>query len=713
MTMPSVNVSYGNSDEWLSVAYRLGVAHPPGYPLYILILHTFMHAPIPGLSAAGKAHLSSVVLSVVTLMIVFSALWNLYNLYTVKKRSPHSIFPNLFSERLTLALVGTLTLGFTQIFWLYSIIAEKYSLSALFVALYLYFVTSILKYPRNQYIPIRFWYASAVTLGLGISHQQALILLIPSFIYLLTRYYRRFSITQMLIIAAVAFMGFVLPFLLLFYYNSSQAPASWPFTPNINGLLDFLKRNDLVGYLYQKEYFSSGYTANVNLNQAIDSLIVYLKVVFRSFAWWLIPIGIFSFYVGLTKYKKSFLVFLYAWLFLGLILAAYFQWPRDWGSQSLLARQYMPGLVVLPFLFYGGWLEIIRRLGNFFTVLFSLRLARITVLSLIIGGFIFMAVSNYRITSLKSYTLVSRRYQEILTSVKPQSIVTCFTDTSCFALLYEQIVNGLRPDVTIIPLAHPYLTKTVSNPLLHQFTYDRNPYLLLDIISWNLGIRPVYAVELSDYYYNVLGLDYPNMFYLPEGYYGELSRQIPEKITAIKNVSSSDWLKIPTNFSDPMQMQHKSAIARDHLLNGLIYGKMNLQPLSLNEYNQAANIFFQFSPADRKQFTQLRTNLERFSANPKFKPGAKVPDIKALLKLIPELLSKNLNGQAYKAALAAVVIDPRSPLAHLALAGIFEKMGDYGFAQKEYSHTLILDPQNTLAKDRLKVIGTSNPLDIQ
>ena len=38
-TMPRFNVGYADSDELLSVANNLGVAHPPGYPLFILLLY--------------------------------------------------------------------------------------------------------------------------------------------------------------------------------------------------------------------------------------------------------------------------------------------------------------------------------------------------------------------------------------------------------------------------------------------------------------------------------------------------------------------------------------------------------------------------------------------------------------------------------------------------------------------------------------------------
>ena len=46
--VPTANVGLADSDELLGLAYFLGVGHPPGYPIYLFLLHgnTRYHNPI-------------------------------------------------------------------------------------------------------------------------------------------------------------------------------------------------------------------------------------------------------------------------------------------------------------------------------------------------------------------------------------------------------------------------------------------------------------------------------------------------------------------------------------------------------------------------------------------------------------------------------------------------------------------------------------------
>src|SRR3989344_100313 len=168
LTLPRVNVGYSDSDELITVGYHLGVAHPPGYPIYSGLVYLFTHLPISG-TIAYKAHLLSSLFSLLTLITLF--------------KSAKLIFSKLHSEILSKVnpnLIAFLTVGVfasSFLFWLYSIIAEVFAMHIFISSLLIY--QTIFLVTTLQPISKARWYLLATTLGLGISHHQIFILFLP------------------------------------------------------------------------------------------------------------------------------------------------------------------------------------------------------------------------------------------------------------------------------------------------------------------------------------------------------------------------------------------------------------------------------------------------------------------------------------------------------------------------------------------------------
>ncbi len=95
---------------FLMAAYFKGVAHPPGYPLYTLISNIFAH--IPGISVASGVHALSGIFGAAGCVV----LWLITFLLT--------------HQRYT-AYIAAFALGFSEIFWSQSMIAEVYTLNVL------------------------------------------------------------------------------------------------------------------------------------------------------------------------------------------------------------------------------------------------------------------------------------------------------------------------------------------------------------------------------------------------------------------------------------------------------------------------------------------------------------------------------------------------------------------------------------------------------
>jgi Tfp pilus assembly protein PilF len=107
-------VYLGDSGELTAAAYGLGIPHNSGYPLYTLLGNLFCFLPLGNI--AFRLNLMSTVFAVLTLWLVYSLLLK------------------ITSSQVS-ALVGSLLLAFTPVFWSQAVCAEVYSLHLFFAAL--------------------------------------------------------------------------------------------------------------------------------------------------------------------------------------------------------------------------------------------------------------------------------------------------------------------------------------------------------------------------------------------------------------------------------------------------------------------------------------------------------------------------------------------------------------------------------------------------
>src|SRR3989344_8676467 len=124
----SRSVYFGDSGEFIALAKTLGIAHPPGYPLYTMLAHLFTYLPFGTL--AFRVNLFSAVTSSLTVVVIYF------------------ICLELTSNRLA-SISASLFLAFSYLFWLYSLVAEVFSLHALFVTLIILVSISIFENPKN------------------------------------------------------------------------------------------------------------------------------------------------------------------------------------------------------------------------------------------------------------------------------------------------------------------------------------------------------------------------------------------------------------------------------------------------------------------------------------------------------------------------------------------------------------------------------------
>ena len=131
---------------------HLGVAHPPGYPLYTLIVYLFTQLPFGSVAFLG--HLSSAVLGAFACGCVY-------------------VCVRLLGASPIPALTATWLFAASEHFWSQAIIAEVYTLNALFFFL----LYALLLYGVRQPHRTGIWIAAAVAYGLSLANHWPLMVL--------------------------------------------------------------------------------------------------------------------------------------------------------------------------------------------------------------------------------------------------------------------------------------------------------------------------------------------------------------------------------------------------------------------------------------------------------------------------------------------------------------------------------------------------------
>jgi len=137
-----------------SHVYALGITQPTGYPTYTMLAHLFTYLPFG--DPAYRANLASAVFGAAAVFFLFLAGLRL-------------------SRRILAAAVGALSFAVGNTFWSQAIIAEVYTMNALFVSLVV-LVLLVWRDARDDHYLL----ASAFLMGLSLTHHLTSGLLLPT-----------------------------------------------------------------------------------------------------------------------------------------------------------------------------------------------------------------------------------------------------------------------------------------------------------------------------------------------------------------------------------------------------------------------------------------------------------------------------------------------------------------------------------------------------
>jgi hypothetical protein len=158
----SPTVGEADSFEFQVVSYTLGVAHPSGYPLYILLGKLFTLLPLG--NVAYRVNLISPLFASLAVVCLYLCLVHL-------------------TQHRLISLLAALTFAFSHTFWSQAVIAEVYTLNAFFVALVFYLLLQQINKSTNQQTcgeRSRTISKFALVYGLSLTNHLTMILLAPA-----------------------------------------------------------------------------------------------------------------------------------------------------------------------------------------------------------------------------------------------------------------------------------------------------------------------------------------------------------------------------------------------------------------------------------------------------------------------------------------------------------------------------------------------------
>lgn len=181
-----------DSGELAAVQATLGIAHPPGYPLFTIIGFLFLKIPLPT-SPIFQLHILSAIWS--SLSVIFFTLTAQLILENIKKfksgflkeksETSLGLLDKLRESSKYIAVVASgLIFSFSKILWTQSREVEVYSLEMLIGILIIYFSFKAFFYEKTFGSPIKYWIVVAFLFGAGFSNHMMTLYLLPATIYL-------------------------------------------------------------------------------------------------------------------------------------------------------------------------------------------------------------------------------------------------------------------------------------------------------------------------------------------------------------------------------------------------------------------------------------------------------------------------------------------------------------------------------------------------
>ncbi len=386
-TAPS-SLAPGDPGELITAAYTLGIAHPPGYPLYVLLNKVFT-CIFPIGNIAFRVNILTILFSILGLTVFY---------FTI----------NAYFNSIIISIFSVSFLAFSQTLWAQSLIGEVYSLTFLFFCILLY-----LELNKPDSLLIYYIY------GLSITIHHTMLIFMP---FLLFKIWKEKRLNDYKV-----YLLFILGIsanLYLFIRSANVPLFNWGNPSTLKSFYHHITRTE----------YSSIIKNSFSFIVSIEQIWRYIVSLSLQFTPILLIAGIFGSFF-LSKKRWAFMS-AFAISGIGVILLLNIQLnPRNLFDIEVF---YIPSYVLFSF-FIGAGIQWIENKSND-----TIKYATITILSFILSYQIFI---NYK-TNNRSEHYFSYNYgNNILKTIRKDGLIFAEKDNSAGSLSYLMLVEDKRKDV--------------------------------------------------------------------------------------------------------------------------------------------------------------------------------------------------------------------------------------------------------------------------
>jgi hypothetical protein len=395
-----------DSGDLVAAAATLGIAHPSGYPTYLLLAHCFQLIPVGDL--AFRATLMSAVAALLAVFLV-------YRIVLV-------LLGNQSWRAAISAGTAALALGLSQVFWSQAVVAEVYTLNAFFTALMLLFALQAMRRPTLA------WWELALhglIAGLALGNHITAGLVVAGWFGVALVYARASARARVAALAALSVGAGLLVYLYLPIRAAAHPAINWGVPVDWAGFWWVIS-----GQPYRQLAF--GLPANFLAGRVA----AWAGLLAQQFG----PLGLVLGFCGLLYARLS--ARRYVWLTGGIVLAA-----SAFAIGYNTADSY--AYLIPAYLIFAIWvglgvaivLDLIARWKSAFAPLAA---------ALALGALAWPAPATAAAVDASHDRRAIEFAASVLAAAPPQAIVITTSDRDTFPLWYYHYALGERPDIVVL-----------------------------------------------------------------------------------------------------------------------------------------------------------------------------------------------------------------------------------------------------------------------
>ncbi|MFH1368070.1 MAG: DUF2723 domain-containing protein, partial [Elusimicrobiota bacterium] len=483
-TMHPTISPYRDSGDLIVASYTMGIAHPPGYPLYALSGKVFTLA-LPWGNIAYRVNIMSA---------FFGAAAFVFMAYVVRAALGPSVW----------LLLPLLTLAFSPAYWRLSQVSEMYSINAFFAALIIFIAARFFIPGGRERIAAGppLLYLLGFACGFAAGNHQTIILFYPALLWFLWRG-KEFSPKEYGY-AALFFAAGLSIYAYLPIRSATEPLADWGNPENLSGFFRMITRADYGGMRLHPEQSKFSWSAGI----IIQHLWVYLKSLGGQFTWPGAAAGLLGMY--LTRKNRFFRFLFWSVMLSGPAFIIFSNLPPAEKTTLPILEPHL----VMPNLFFAFFIS--AALARFVSAGWAKALCVLLPLAVFAAG---EPKCNYR-----NHFFAYDYGRNLFSTIPEGGMIYNPDDATAFITSYFQVAGKKREDIKLAAYFRTRwgyeLLKNRSPEILPQREIASGRELETVLLDFNRGKRQIFAE---------LPVKYPEGYNsLPYGMlYGLQSKKMP------------------------------------------------------------------------------------------------------------------------------------------------------------------------------------------